>query len=118
MSNICKCPNPPGGEVVCEQHQLAVCRVRDGEVISQCLNPPSALSIASDEETNRLQLANWVLAVVTNEPREDLETLGEIDTEILRRGSFHDARTGEKVSFTFPGLAASAERKVEKVLVG
>ena len=38
--NVCECPHPPGGKVVCSSMQIAICRVMDGEVRSFCIDPP------------------------------------------------------------------------------
>jgi len=48
MPNYCKCPQPPGGQVVCDETQSAFCRVCDGEVTSGCLSvspPPHPLLV-------------------------------------------------------------------------
>lgn len=38
--NICDCPNPPGGRVYCGPEQIAICRVKDGQLESFCLDVP------------------------------------------------------------------------------
>ena len=45
MSNICKCPNPPGGTVSCGDDQIAVCRVQDGNVEGFCIDVPKRLTL-------------------------------------------------------------------------
>jgi hypothetical protein len=38
--NVCDCQSPPGGTVRCEQGQVAICRIRNGQVIAECKTPP------------------------------------------------------------------------------
>jgi hypothetical protein len=39
--NDCRCPDPPGGRALCDDDQLAICRVMKGGVETFCISPPS-----------------------------------------------------------------------------
>ena len=44
-SNVCGCPNPPGGQVVCEASQAAACIVdANGHLLGTCVTIASARS--------------------------------------------------------------------------
>jgi hypothetical protein len=41
--NVCGCPDPPGGRVVCGPLEFAICRVENGKVYSECHDIPRAI---------------------------------------------------------------------------
>lgn len=93
VSNSCDCPNPPGGRVVCEPDQIAICIVKDGVALQQCHNPPSATSATA--------IVNWTLTEITGvlhaaDAKVDLPAL-----QMLMAGTF-DRESGEKVTFSCP----------------
>jgi hypothetical protein len=97
--NICQCPKPPGGQAICASHQLAICRVKDGEIQTECINPPAGLSVDTPED--RARLANWLLDKITASHRPELFNISDVE-EILRRGVFYNSETGETVTFSVP----------------
>ena len=46
--NTCSCPNPPGGEVTCGDHQVAICRVEDGKVRGSCIDVPDGIATLTE----------------------------------------------------------------------
>lgn len=92
--NICDCPDPPGGRAVCESHQLAICRVKDGVAQTECIDPPS--------DVTGLALENWALSVITGVSRQRFAQLSRTDQDILRSGTYYDPRTRTTVSFKLP----------------
>jgi len=77
MSNTCNCPNPPGGEVVCENHQLALCIVQDGKAKYRCLNPPPS--------SNALTLIDWAVKEIAGDQKGLVASF-----EILNSGQYSD----------------------------
>ena len=94
MVNRCPCPNPPGGEVVCDDGDLAICRVVDGQAYSECVSPPRALTAN--------QLSHWVLEEVTGIKRPFDQLLSPADRRILQSGLYRDDARGLRVTFTLP----------------
>lgn len=108
MSNICNCPKPPGGQVVCENNQLALCIIENGEVILRCMNPPQNRFY---QQYNSLNLVNWTLESITSQHRE-LEQYVEIqELNMLKTGYFEDFR--KKVNFTLTRRLLMAIFEVE-----
>jgi hypothetical protein len=118
--NICQCPNPPGGVVTCAPHQLAICRVVNGEVKSECVDPPRGLAGA--------RLYAWVLEKVTQLPRERPRMVGYLryahghrrlrrvwyfsraERRILARRKYHDPQRGMSVRFVMPKAKGKSAR--------
>jgi hypothetical protein len=94
--NSCDCPNPPGGTVVCEADQLAICRVKNGKTQAECVTPPPNLKGHA--------LKAWALGVITKKKRSltGVPRLDNEDREILEAGEFEDPVTGELVMFRLP----------------
>ena len=92
--NVCDCPDPPGGRAVCESHQLAICRVKDGVARTECIDPPSGVT--------GLALANWALTAITGVFRQPFTQLSRTDQDILRLGAYYDPTTSTIVSFRLP----------------
>ncbi|HVI43415.1 MAG TPA: hypothetical protein VM802_01030 [Chitinophaga sp.] len=90
--NRCNCPLPPGGQVVCERNQMAICIVRNGQAIHQCLDPGSIKGDAA--------LLNWALAQITG--RESLRTnsVHPPDLQMLTKGTYRDGKTMVNFSLT------------------
>lgn len=90
MKRHCQCPNPPGGSVTCDAHQVAYCKVVAGIVSSGCLTPPAEdVYVLRDPERSLRALLRW--------------TLDEIDFS-LTRSDF--AIEGLPDLFDIPGRAA------------
>jgi hypothetical protein len=80
---------------------LAICRVKDGRVESQCVDKPSvnqSLPAAAREAI----LQNWALGVIKREERGLTEEISYQDHSILRSGSYYSAETKETVTFSLP----------------
>lgn len=99
--NVCQCPNPPGGQVVCDSTQVAICRVKDGVLDSECLTPPS-VDLAPGSEAWRLTMQNWLISAIRNVPREPLEPVTQGDLLMLAQGVIRDEVTGAFITFKLP----------------
>jgi hypothetical protein len=97
--NICDCPNPPGGRATCEDHQLAICRVRQGVAETHCIDPP--------KDATGGALSNWLLGIVTGVDREPWAPLSQDDREVLEAGQYLDPRTGVFTTFRLPVARAT-----------
>jgi hypothetical protein len=97
--NTCHCPNPPGGVVVCEPHQLAICRVKDGVVHAECITPPADMPLI---QAFFDRIANWALAQITGARRLPFQLLTDSDRHVLEDGIYENAVTGEAVRFRLP----------------
>ena len=92
--NTCKCPVPPGGVIVCEANQLAICRVVGGRIESECYDPPAP--------STDLEFSNWVLSKVTDTWRDPYQLLSPVDLDILAKRRFDDPSTQTSVTFEVP----------------
>src|SRR5688572_19629807 len=102
MSNTCHCPTPPGGQVVCETHQLAVCIIEDGQARMQCLDP-----IKTD---NSLTLVNWALSQITGEVRAQFSIIDNRETSLLAQGRYWVLN--KEVTFSLPPKLKDAVQEV------
>jgi len=102
MSNVCKCPNPPGGTIECADDQLAVCGYQNGQIISGCYGRPSHIFGIEDEGEQRLALGNWILSIVTGSARSDSDSIEPEHFEILSKGRYKNELTGETITFKWP----------------
>lgn len=102
-NNICNCPNPPGGQVVCEPHQMAVCIVRNGQARQQCLDPIRTRDSAT--------LVNWVLEEITENRRNPHSRIDRHELEILEDGFFN--RYDSKVTFKLPQRIVDAIEEIK-----
>jgi hypothetical protein len=97
--NICDCPAPPGGQAMCESHQLAICRVQNGVASTMCLDPPVR---ADGQRVAGTQLENWILGRVTGITRSLGSAISASDRLILDSGYFVDPQSGVEVTFLRP----------------
>jgi hypothetical protein len=102
MSNVCKCPKPPGGSITCSDDQLAVCGYQDGEIVSGCFDRPGHLESISDSHQRNLALGNWVLSTITGVVRTDSDPIDPNLAAMLRSGQYMNERTGEVLKFSVP----------------
>ena len=102
MSNTCICPKPPGGKVTCNIDQLAICGLRDGQIISGCFDRPPHTADIQDEDQKNYVLSNWVLSEITGTSRSDYEIIEPQEFEMLQSGQYVNARTGETIRFAAP----------------
>jgi hypothetical protein len=99
MSKTCQCPKPPGGQVTCDDGQMAVCSVdSNGAVDAACYTPPSQVS--------RLELENWALAIVTGEIRGPVRPLSTGEYAIMKSETYHRPN-GALVRFHLPDFMSS-----------
>ena len=102
MSNVCRCPKPPGGSITCNNDQLAVCGYQEGEVVGGCYDKPQSLEFITNEDERNLATANWSLGLITGTPRSDYDPIDSDSFGILRSGSYRSESTGEVVTFVLP----------------
>jgi inosose dehydratase len=135
MGNSCNCPSPPGGSVNCRSDQLAICRVKDGQVHSYCVDitPSTRFGIGHFQlDDGRIQDGRVAAfaAILEIEPQGLLSNpYGVSDgifstyqkDQILRSGeaAFQD---GTRVTFRLPDAIAFERRggsmDPRKVIVG
>lgn len=119
--NRCGCPKPPGGSAVCEEYQLAICRVVDGESEAYCVDPPRRTRDLTELPVTTL--ANWAISHVLGRRRQENEELTEDDLELLRlsaysptgMGNASDAK-GNAVVFSLPPKLAAMVRALDEEL--
>lgn len=92
VKNICPCDLPPGGQTICEPHQLAVCAVANGIANKQCIDPPATNDI--------LALCNWALSSVTGVVRNYNDAINAQEIQMLL--SEHFTIGNQKTSFRLP----------------
>lgn len=78
MKNVCRCPEPPGGEAKCPPDRLAVCRIVQGRIQTDCLGPPPAGVTGT-----KRGLVNWVLAAVTRDQRPLYQPVRAADMDLI-----------------------------------
>src|ERR1035437_6880128 len=101
MGNSCQCPTPPGGQVNCGPHQLAICSVRNGQVESGCIDQPKSFAILKDY-ARQVARNNWALQIITGVERDENQQLSEEDFRVLVAGEYGNEKTGEIVTFSLP----------------
>ena len=89
VKNICDCDFPPGGQAVCEPHQIAVCAVINGIAHARCIDPPSGAS--------ELGLLNWSIGVINNVPRNLTVPVSAADIQMLMSSGY----TVDNISIRF-----------------
>lgn len=102
MSNICPCPNPPGGTIQCADDQLAVCGFQNGQIISGCYGRPAHVFGIKDEGEQHLALGNWILSIVTGNDRSGSDSIEPEHFSILSKGWYRNEQTGEIITFRPP----------------
>jgi len=97
MAHKCNCPTPPGGDVTCEPHQLAICRVIPGpppKSRARCVTPP--------KNANPQELQNWALGKITRIRRSRNQVVTRREVAILGAGRYEDPRQRFVVTFNLP----------------
>jgi hypothetical protein len=97
--NSCDCPNPPGGRAVCEAHQMAICRVREGVAVTECIDPPTPQGTAEEQQ---IQLLNWAISLVTGQTDKGLAPIDPLDAQIILGGRYDNVESGEVTTFKLP----------------
>jgi hypothetical protein len=117
--NVCDCPQPPGGRTVCDAGQLAICRIKNGQVEAECLTPPKALMDEATMYSNPRPFAQWALDSALGLDLEHfsalskhqwMDTMGtsesflreNLESFLLGNWSFTDERTGDRITMTMP----------------
>jgi|SRR5215472_14123513 len=109
MTRACNCPEPPGGSIICNDDQLAVCSYQDGKIVAGCYDAPAAVNgmrIAS--ERNRA-LSNWALQVITGKDRSLDQPITSSELSILNSGQYVNER-GEQTTFVLPAKMSVSGR--------
>src|SRR3954447_11049867 len=101
MSNICTCPEPPGGSITCGAQQLAMCGYRNGQIVSGCFDRPAALS-ALIKPNQRLAASNWMLSMIMGVSRSDSDAIEPHLLVMLNSGHYENEETGETIEFSRP----------------
>jgi hypothetical protein len=94
MGHVCNCPKPPGGQVECDLHQLAICRVTRGVPETWCVSPPKKERVQ--------ELWNWALEQITDIERSPSQAVTVPDLDILSAGRYEDPGRQIVVTFTLP----------------
>lgn len=96
--SVAQCPAPPGGQVVCEDNQWAVCEVKDGKVKARCFTfqrpAPSPTAFQQRE----------ALARILNEPVKVRDMSTQQVKAVLATGAYQDAE--KRVTFSAPAETA------------
>src|SRR6266568_9581822 len=101
-NNVCDCPNPPGGIVICEPDQLAICRIKNGQLRGECTGPPRPLT----SSLNRALYFNWALGEITETRRGLHQPIHDSEWLILREGIYSEPLKKVLVQFRFPRILA------------
>lgn len=92
--SVAQCPAPPGGQVVCEADQWAVCEVKDGKVKARCF------TFQRSTMSPKVYEQRATLAKILNEPgKVQVMTTQQVEG-VLAKGKYQDADT--KVIFSPP----------------
>lgn len=100
--NTCECPFPPGGQVVCEPHQMAVCVIENGRVRQQCLDPVKTSSSVA--------LVNWAIAKITGEFKAADALITNQEISFLTQGRHRTYNAN--ITFSLPDRIKSALQEV------
>ncbi len=103
VKNSCDCRNPPGGRIVCEPHQLAICGVINGVIRRECLDPPIDVGTTA--------LANWILNQVSDNHRNANSNFTASDLQTLR-SEIYTSSSGEVLKFSVPENRKKAIRSL------
>ncbi len=111
MPNTCNCHNPPGGQVTCESHQMAICIVRNGVAQYKCLDPPGTSpfhrfvrSLTLRGPVTSAELLNWALGKILGSHRG---AVAKAQFHILLDDKY-ERRDGTVVTFSLPESIRSA----------
>jgi hypothetical protein len=120
MSNVCNCPNPPGGKVTCSDNQLAMCGYKDGQVVGGCYDRPEAVASITERTEQNLALANWALSEILGISRSLEDSIEPDLVTMLRSGRFEN-EAGEILNFKVPrdldlGLLQAASKPLLRTL--
>lgn len=103
-SNVCDCPQPPGGQVSCGANQIAICRVVNGVVRSFCMDPPDNLrDLGYFQALPNAKFIFDILYQVTGEERwRGSKAPFREALNILKKGYYKNAATGVAIQLKLP----------------
>jgi hypothetical protein len=105
MSKVTPCSLPPGGNITCNDDQLAICGVIDGKIVAGCFDPPPSVAQIPGGPTKAIAMANWALSQITGESRDSRAEVTDQEFSILSSGKYVNPSTKEEVSFSLPADA-------------
>jgi hypothetical protein len=88
VSKTFPCPNPPGGQMVCEDHQFGMCGYRKGQKVGGCLNRPSAVANIRPKYERNIATVNWILSELLGTSRASNRAISPLEHDMLRSGRF------------------------------
>jgi hypothetical protein len=104
-SNTCKCPKPPGGQVICEPNQVAICRIKNGELETLCITPPGGVALSFESMRQNEDFISQLMFEITSNPKWT-RYLYESDIQealsILEQGYYINPETNERTNFQLP----------------
>jgi hypothetical protein len=101
MSNKQPIPNPPGGELVCADNQLAVVHVINGEVFAECHSEPNGLRRAEQGDSVPAFL-NWAMGIILKQRRPLEQQITPADYAIIdSRAHSYFRLNGDHVQVNF-----------------
>lgn len=106
VKNICYCPNPPGGNIACAPHQMALCGIINGVTRQECLDPPANLS--------PFMLINWAVDQIKSKTTATDEI--DLSTLQLLRDERYIRSDQIVVNFVLPASIKDAVNDVESFL--
>jgi len=94
--NTCRCPNPPGGALRCDDDQVGFCNVQNGNINAECIKPP--LNIRKKKV-----LYSWILTILLSQNiKPEMISKSEKLQRILNTQHYIDKKTGIETFFTLP----------------
>jgi hypothetical protein len=110
MGNSCQCTQPPGGVVNCGPRQLAICRVKNGQVHGTCVDLPGLGNPITDllgvkPDFARVAAArSYAFRVIAGNAAAD--SLTPIEQEDILRSGTVTWTDGTEVTFSLPAVIA------------
>jgi hypothetical protein len=104
--NTCNCPDPPGGTVVCNENQLAICRVIAGRPFYECrdVNIDGIVQKQGGQlflTATAISTVQNVIFYITKTPRKFNNTISNEEKLMLLSGR-HKLNELITITFTLP----------------
>lgn len=104
----CRCKSPPGGGIECNENQMAVCRVLNGQCQSQCIDVPRAiLQQIRSSGFNHAIVIKWLASALGVETRKGFATSPTLKVLSDGTGYFYRANFKDMIRFSLPKAAAN-----------